>query len=59
VSALRDGVHAGIGPACAVNTDALGADLFERAFEMILNAVSVSLTLPARERTAVIGHDQL
>jgi hypothetical protein len=59
VSALRDGVHTGIRPACSVDADALRTDLFERVFEMVLNAVAVSLALPTRERPAVIGDDQL
>lgn len=59
MGALRESVHTGIGAAGPVNTDALGTNLFERAFEMVLDSIAVPLALPPREGRAVIRDDQL
>jgi len=57
--ALRESVHTRIGAASPVNPDALGTNLFDRAFEMVLDSIAVSLALPAGKRRAVIRDDQL
>jgi hypothetical protein len=38
--------------------DALSAELRERAFEMILDGISASLTLPSAKGAAIIGDEQ-
>jgi hypothetical protein len=57
--ALRERVHSGIGATSTVNADALGTNLFDRAFEMVLDSIAVPLTLPPGKGSAVIRDDQL
>jgi len=57
--ALCERVHSGIGATSPVNPDALGTNLFDRAFEMVLDSIAVPLALPAGKRRAVIRDDQL
>ena len=54
---LSERVDAGIGPAGAMHHDALSAELRERAFEMILDGISASLTLPSAKGAAIIGDE--
>ena len=55
--ALRESVHTGIGAACPVNTNAPGTNLFERAFEMVLDSIPVPLALPSGKRCAIVRDD--
>jgi hypothetical protein len=42
-----------------VNPDALGTNLFDRAFEMVLDSIAGPLALPPGKWRAVIRDDQL
>ena len=52
-------MHSGIGPSGAVNTNWIVTKLSKGCFEMILNRISVTLTLPADKKCAVVSNDQL
>jgi hypothetical protein len=59
MSTLCEGVHAGISPSCAVNPNALGTNLLESRFEVVLDAIAAGLTLPSGKRPAVVGDHEL
>jgi hypothetical protein len=42
-----------------VNADGLGTNLFDRAFEMVLDSIAVPLALPPGKRRTIIRDDQL
>src|SRR5438445_7437109 len=56
---LTERVNASVGPPRAVHTHALATDMMKRALQLVLDRVSVCLTLPAGEMHPVIGDDQL
>lgn len=55
---LSERVHTRIRATGAMDPHFLAKDIGERRFQEILDAVSAGLTLPARERTAVVGNDE-
>ena len=57
MGALCECVHTGISAAGPVDTDGTGANLFDCAFEMVLDSITVPLALPSGKRRPVIRHD--
>src|ERR1700720_1891385 len=56
--ALRECVHSGVGPACAVNSHTLAAYTLKSALKIILNRVAMGLALPSCKPRSVVGDDQ-
>ena len=59
MGALGQRVDARIGSSRPVDAHRLGTDQLKRCFEPVLDALAGGLALPARERRAVIGDNQL
>jgi hypothetical protein len=57
--ALPECMNSGIGSSCAMHAQLLANDLGESSLDSILNCVAARLTLPTRERRAVISDDKL
>jgi hypothetical protein len=53
---LAEGVHTGIGAACAVEFERSFDDYGERALNRILHGVAMCLRLPSMIRTAIIAN---
>ncbi len=57
--ALREGVNACVRSPGPVNAQGTSGNAVKGAFEMILNGITVRLTLPAGEWRAVVRDDYL
>ena len=55
--ALPERVHAGVRPPGSADCQASSADAFESCFQVILDGVSVFLTLPAGEIASIVTDD--
>src|SRR2546423_5378089 len=59
MSRLSKRMNAGVGSSRAMNANFAGSDFFQGAFQLVLDSVALLLTLPARERRAVVRDCEL
>src|SRR2546423_10481522 len=59
MSRLSQRMNAGVGSSRSMNANFAGSDFFEGALQLVLDGVAMLLTLPARERRAVVRDCEL